>query len=110
MQPSLFDADDPGSALPDDEAARDFAVDPAHHVVLEASAGTGKTRVLVERYVRLLEVGVDPRNILALTFTRKAAAEMRDRVFAELHDRTAIDPACAIAGARCASGSPTSRF
>lgn len=83
MQPNPFDRDDAAAAEPappPDQAARLFAVDPAHHVVLEASAGTGKTRVLVDRYVRLLAVGVDPRNILAMTFTRKAAAEMRARV------------------------------
>jgi len=87
-QRSLFDAaiaDD----LPADQAARDFAVDPANFVVLEASAGTGKTRVLVERYVRLLETGVEPRHVLAITFTRKAAAEMRARVLAELRRRAA---------------------
>ena len=81
-QPSLFDA--PRDDEPPDQAARSFAVDPAHHVVLEASAGTGKTRVLVDRYVRLVSQGVDPSHILAMTFTRKAAAEMRDRVLAEL--------------------------
>ena len=62
---------------------------PRNDVVLEASAGTGKTRVLVDRYVRLLEAGVDPRHILAITFTRKAAAEMRERVLAELNRRAA---------------------
>ncbi len=81
-QPSLFDV--PPDEQPPDQAARTFAVDPAHHVVLEASAGTGKTRVLVDRYVRLLSDGVDPRHILAVTFTRKAAAEMRERVLTEL--------------------------
>jgi ATP-dependent helicase/nuclease subunit A len=91
-QPSLFDAaraaTDPAALPPPpDQDARDFAVDPAHHVVLEASAGTGKTRVLVDRYVRLLEAGVDPRHILAITFTRKAAAEMRERVLAEVRRR-----------------------
>ena len=70
-----------------DQAARDFAVDPANDVVLEASAGTGKTRVLVARYVRLIEAGVDPRHILAMTFTRKAAAEMRERVLTLLRRR-----------------------
>jgi ATP-dependent helicase/nuclease subunit A len=90
MQPSLFDAvvDDP---RPPDQAARDFAVDPANDVVLEASAGTGKTRVLVDRYVRLIDAGVDPRHILAVTFTRKAAAEMRDRILAALRQRAADD-------------------
>jgi ATP-dependent helicase/nuclease subunit A len=70
-----------------DERARRLAVDPRRNVALEASAGTGKTRVLVDRYVRLLEVGVAPRNILAITFTRKAAAEMRQRVMATLRER-----------------------
>ena len=67
-----------------DRAARESAVDPARNVVLEASAGTGKTHVLVTRYVNLLRAGVDPANILAITFTRKAAAEMRDRIVREL--------------------------
>ena len=70
-----------------DARARRLAIDPLRNVALEASAGTGKTRVLVDRYVRLLEAGVAPRNILAITFTRKAAAEMRQRVMATLNQR-----------------------
>ena len=69
-----------------DLAARQFAVDPSRNVVLEASAGTGKTRVLVERYVNLLRAGVDPENILTITFTRKAAAEMRQRIVERVKD------------------------
>jgi ATP-dependent helicase/nuclease subunit A len=69
-----------------DSDARAFAVDPGNNVVLEASAGTGKTSVLVSRYVNLLKAGVDPSNILAITFTRKAAAEMRERIVRELRD------------------------
>jgi ATP-dependent helicase/nuclease subunit A len=93
MQPSLFDlpvagAGD-GEPRSPDQAARDFATEPANDVVLEASAGTGKTRVLVDRYVRLIQAGVDPSNILAMTFTRKAAAEMRERVLSELRRRHA---------------------
>ncbi len=78
-----------GQALDEtpDARARRLAVDPLRNVALEASAGTGKTRVLVDRYVRLLEAGVAPRNILAITFTRKAAAEMRQRVMATLRQR-----------------------
>ncbi|HEX6162399.1 MAG TPA: UvrD-helicase domain-containing protein [Vicinamibacterales bacterium] len=70
-----------------DARARRLAIDPLRNVALEASAGTGKTRVLVDRYVRLLEAGVAPRNILAITFTRKAAAEMRQRVMTTLRQR-----------------------
>ena len=69
--------------------ARDFAIDPRNNVVLEASAGTGKTSVLVWRYVNLLKAGVEPGNILAITFTRKAAAEMRERIIRELKDAAA---------------------
>ncbi len=72
------------AGVPRDAAARAFAVDPANNVVLEASAGTGKTTVLVSRYVNLLRAGVDPSNILAITFTRQAAAEMRDRIIRQL--------------------------
>ena len=69
-----------------DQAARRDAVDPSRNVVLEASAGTGKTRVLVERYVNLLRAGVEPEHILAITFTRKAAAEMRERIVERLRE------------------------
>lgn len=48
--------------------------------LIVAGAGTGKTRVLVERLIRLIEAGVPPQRLLALTFTEKAAAEMADRI------------------------------
>jgi ATP-dependent helicase/nuclease subunit A len=73
-----------------DQAARDHATDPGRNVVLEASAGTGKTRVLVERYVNLLRAGVEPDHILAITFTRKAAAEMRDRILERLREASRL--------------------
>jgi ATP-dependent helicase/nuclease subunit A len=89
-QLSLFDAVPPDP----DSSARSFAVDPGNNVVLEASAGTGKTSVLVARYVNLLTRGVDPANILAITFTRKAAAEMRERILralGEAAERSELD-------------------
>jgi DNA helicase-2/ATP-dependent DNA helicase PcrA len=52
-----------------------------------AGAGTGKTRTLVHRVARLVESGVDPTNILLLTFTRRAAKEMLDRASSILDDR-----------------------
>src|SRR6185503_14476060 len=79
----------PDRVLPD-AAARRHAVDPSLNIVLEASAGTGKTRVLVERYVNLLRAGVEPDHILAVTFTRKAAAEMRQRIVDRLKEASRL--------------------
>lgn len=82
--------EDPGRrSSPSDRAARDFATDPRHNVVLEASAGTGKTSVLVERYLNLLRADVEPSHVLAITFTRQAAAEMRERIIAQLRIESA---------------------
>lgn len=65
------------------------------NLVVVAGAGSGKTRVLVERYVRLLEVNRDwsLTSLVAITFTRKAAGEMRDRVRQRLEEKlhTATD-------------------
>ena len=55
------------------------------NTVILASAGTGKTRTLVDVYLELLEQGLDPLRIVAVTFTEKAAAEMRDRIRSALY-------------------------
>ena len=59
---------------------RRIALDPARSVVVEAVAGSGKTWLLVSRIVRLLIAGVEPSEIVAITFTRKAAQEMAARL------------------------------
>jgi ATP-dependent helicase/nuclease subunit A len=62
-----------------------IALDPQNSVVVEACAGSGKTWLLVSRIVRLLLAGVQPGEILAITFTRKAAQEMQERLHDWLH-------------------------
>ena len=63
--------------LPLDTAA---ALDPTRSAVVEACAGSGKTWLLVSRMIRLLLAGAAPSELLAITFTRKAAQEMTDRL------------------------------
>jgi ATP-dependent helicase/nuclease subunit A len=63
-----------------DHHARRRAVDPQRSVILQAPAGSGKTTVLIERLLVLLAQAQAPEEILAITFTRKAAAEMALRV------------------------------
>ncbi len=67
------------------------ALDPNNSVVVEACAGSGKTWLLVSRIVRLLLAGVQPGEILAITFTRKAAQEMQERLHEWLHELAARD-------------------
>jgi ATP-dependent helicase/nuclease subunit A len=74
----------------EDEAARTAALDARRSLLLQAPAGSGKTAVLVLRYLTLLSKVADPAEILAITFTRKAAAEMRGRVIRAL--RGELDP------------------
>ena len=57
------------------------ACDPQRSVVVEACAGAGKTWMLVSRIVRALLNGAQAHEILAITFTKKAAGEMRKRLF-----------------------------
>ena len=60
------------------------ATTPDHSAWVEANAGTGKTKVLTDRVTRLLLDGVKPERILCLTFTKAAAAEMRNRLAHQL--------------------------
>ena len=61
--------------------------------IIRASAGAGKTYVLVRRYLTLIFNGISPREILASTFTVKAAGEIRERIIATLAEAVLIDTA-----------------
>ncbi len=67
------------------------ALNPQRSVVVEACAGSGKTWLLVSRVVRLLLDGVPPGEILAITFTRKAAQEMQARLRDWLYELASKD-------------------
>ena len=60
------------------------AINEKRNCVVSAGAGSGKTTVLAERFARLVSEGTDCNRILTITFTRKAASEMKSRIRAEL--------------------------
>jgi len=64
--------------------AQALAADPAVHVFVTANAGSGKTKVLIDRIARLLLLGSPPASFLCITYTKAAAAEMQRRLFERL--------------------------
>jgi ATP-dependent exoDNAse (exonuclease V) beta subunit len=96
----------PVARLPDQEGMSVLnpeqlaAVEARGEVFVSAGAGTGKTSVLVERFVRAVcDEGLDVDSLLVITYTRKAAAELRVRIRASLHERGRPDLARELDGA-----------
>lgn len=80
---------------PQDATQRQQALDVTQHVIVRAPAGSGKTELLVQRCLSALAVASDPESVMAITFTVKAANEIRQRLYGALDRATGPAPAAA---------------
>ncbi len=81
------------ASVPVDSTQRLEALDPQRSFIVQAPAGSGKTSLLTQRYLTLLAHVHHPEEIIAITFTRKAAAEMRNRIIEALNKACEMAPA-----------------
>lgn len=77
---------------PADQREREAALDPRRSFIVQAPAGSGKTELLIQRVLALLATVESPEEIVAITFTRKAAGEMRERIQGALASAQAAEP------------------
>ncbi len=78
--------------IPSDLHIRNRALNPGQSFIVEAPAGSGKTTILIQRYLKLLGGVSKPEEILAMTFTRKAAGEMKGRIIKALDLAQDVSP------------------
>nr|BAW82256.1 ATP-dependent DNA helicase [Calyptogena pacifica symbiont] len=67
-----------------DQAQRQQALDTSRSFIVQAPAGSGKTELLTQRYLKLLSVGASPESVIVMTFTKKAVSELTTRVIESL--------------------------
>ena len=80
------------SPVPADNNERQLALDTTISCCVQAPAGSGKTELLTQRYLALLSICEKPEEVLAITFTRKAATEMRNRLLDNMQEAAALSP------------------
>jgi len=81
---------------PADRRERELALDHTRSILVQAPAGSGKTDLLTRRFLRLLAEVDDPGQVVAITFTKVAAAEMRHRILGELEKAAAEDRSASV--------------
>src|ERR1035441_7663692 len=81
----------PHKPSPPDQPERIRAIDLSRSILVQAPAGSGKTDLLTRRFLRLLAEVDEPGQVVAITFTNAAAAEMRHRILSEVEMAAASD-------------------